>query len=124
MCVCARARALVDACPSNPQQRPKALDKVRCASVTVVVVVVVVVVVGIDFDVVADWLVDAATESDVFLFFASASALGVDDAALAQKYCGGGFGGYAVYLFASGDARNAFVATHPMTAKAIEPFVK
>lgn len=42
---------------------------------------------------------------------------------LACKYCGGGWGGYAVYLFRSTDDRNAFVEGHAQ-AKAIEPFAR
>ena len=43
--------------------------------------------------------------------------------ALAQKYCGGGHGGYALYLFASEEARNAAVeAISEM--RAVEPFTK
>jgi cytidyltransferase-like protein len=42
---------------------------------------------------------------------------------LACKYCGGGWGGYAVYLFQSPDDRNGFVRRHAQ-AKAIEPFVR
>lgn len=41
--------------------------------------------------------------------------------ALARKYCGGGFGGYAVYLFSSEDARNAACAHRGF--RAIEPYV-
>jgi len=42
---------------------------------------------------------------------------------LACKYCGGGWGGYAVYLFRSVADRNAFVESHAR-AKMIEPFVR
>lgn len=42
---------------------------------------------------------------------------------LACKYCGGGWGGYAVYLFQSANDRNAFVKSHAQ-AKTIEPFVR
>ena len=38
---------------------------------------------------------------------AMAGAAAPDPAALAWKYCGGGFGGYAVYIFASGRERDA-----------------
>ena len=41
--------------------------------------------------------------------------------ALAWKYCGGGFGGYAVYLFAEAAQRDAACATAGL--RAIEPFV-
>ena len=40
---------------------------------------------------------------------------------LGRKYCGGGFGGYAVYLFATPEARTSFVSGNP-DARAIEPF--
>ena len=45
------------------------------------------------------------------------------EACLACKYCGGGWGGYAVYLFQSANDRNAFVKRQAQ-AKAIEPFVR
>ena len=41
---------------------------------------------------------------------------------LAKKYCGGGWGGYALYLFSSKRGRNHFVEMHAL-AKAIEPFM-
>ena len=41
---------------------------------------------------------------------------------LAYKYCGGGWGGYALYLFSSNLDRKKFVNDHPH-AKAIEPFL-
>ena len=41
---------------------------------------------------------------------------------LAYKYCGGGWGGYALYLFSSNPDREKFVNDHPH-AKAIEPFL-
>ncbi len=41
--------------------------------------------------------------------------------AMARKYCGGGFGGYAVYLFESELARNHAVSERGLMA--IEPFV-
>lgn len=41
----------------------------------------------------------------------------------ARKYCGGGFGGYAVYLFAESAQRDAFVSKHS-AARAIEPFLR
>jgi galactokinase len=40
---------------------------------------------------------------------------------LASKYCGGGFGGYAVYLFADGDARDAACAGPGF--RPIEPYL-
>ena len=45
------------------------------------------------------------------------------EACQACKYCGGGWGGYAVYLFQSANDRNAFVKSHAQ-ARAIEPFVR
>ncbi len=41
----------------------------------------------------------------------------------ARKYCGGGFGGYAVYLFPSAVDRDAFVAD-VADARAVEPFLR
>ena len=40
---------------------------------------------------------------------------------LGRKYCGGGFGGYALYLFECPDQRGAFIAANS-TARAIEPY--
>lgn len=40
---------------------------------------------------------------------------------LGRKYCGGGFGGYALYLFATEKTRNAFLSETRET-RAIEPF--
>ncbi|UCH14119.1 MAG: adenylyltransferase/cytidyltransferase family protein [Bacteroidales bacterium] len=45
------------------------------------------------------------------------------DKCLARKYCGGGWGGYALYLFESKKVRDKFVATHSQ-AKEIEPFIR
>ena len=42
---------------------------------------------------------------------------------LARKYCGGGFGGYAVYLFMDQSSRDEFVKTTPNSLK-IEPYMK
>jgi cytidyltransferase-like protein len=42
---------------------------------------------------------------------------------LARKYCGGGWGGYALYLFPSQTDRNAFVSHHKQ-AKTIEPYTR
>jgi len=42
---------------------------------------------------------------------------------LAKKYCGGGHGGYALYLFADAAARAAFVAENK-AARAIEPYLQ
>lgn len=41
--------------------------------------------------------------------------------AMARKYCGSGWGGYAIYLFASGASRDRFVASRT-DARAIEPY--
>lgn len=43
--------------------------------------------------------------------------------ALAHKYCGGGHGGYAVYLFAAPAQRDAFVDQDELN-RAIEPFIR
>ena len=40
---------------------------------------------------------------------------------LGRKYCGGGFGGYALYLFGKQEEREAFVAANPAN-RAIEPY--
>ncbi len=42
---------------------------------------------------------------------------------LACKYCGGGWGGYALYIFPSKKNRDKFVHSHSQT-KAIEPYIK
>ena len=42
---------------------------------------------------------------------------------LAKKYLGGGFGGYALYLFASREDRDAAVCLHG-GMRAVEPFCK
>ncbi|MGA2060963.1 MAG: hypothetical protein ABSG67_10810 [Thermoguttaceae bacterium] len=42
---------------------------------------------------------------------------------LACKYCGGGWGGNALYLFGSLKDRDDFVAKYP-PARAIEPFIR
>lgn len=41
---------------------------------------------------------------------------------LARKYCGGGFGGYALYLFASTQDRGVFLAEVP-AARPVEPYL-
>ena len=46
-----------------------------------------------------------------------------EPSALAAKYCGGGYGGYALYLFAEQKDRDAFVANNE-AALAIEPYLK
>lgn len=51
------------------------------------------------------------------------SPLNIPATCLAAKYCGGGWGGYAVYLFSSGCNRDEFVQAHAQ-AKAIEPFIR
>ncbi|CAI8362368.1 MAG: Glycerol-3-phosphate cytidylyltransferase [Opitutia bacterium UBA7350] len=50
-------------------------------------------------------------------------ALPEEASALAAKYCGGGYGGYALYLFAEQKDRDAFV-TNNEAALAIEPYLK
>jgi hypothetical protein len=40
---------------------------------------------------------------------------------LGRKYCGGGFGGYALYLFETNDARNSYVKG-TTGARPIEPY--
>lgn len=42
---------------------------------------------------------------------------------LGRKYCGGGFGGYALYLFGSEKERAAFLGSNP-AARPIEPYSK
>ena len=42
---------------------------------------------------------------------------------LACKYCGGGWGGYALYVFSRPEQRDQFVSQHPRD-KAIEPYIK
>jgi cytidyltransferase-like protein len=42
---------------------------------------------------------------------------------IARKYCGGGYGGYALYLFAEPTARDAALATTPQL-RAVEPFCR
>lgn len=42
---------------------------------------------------------------------------------IASKYCGGGYGGYALYLFADPAAREAAIATHP-AMRCVEPFCR
>jgi hypothetical protein len=45
------------------------------------------------------------------------------EAVLARKYCGSGFGGNALYLFADATARDRFVGANPQ-ARPIEPFLR
>ena len=42
---------------------------------------------------------------------------------LACKYCGGGWGGYALYIFSNPEQRDKFVIERPL-AKAIEPYIR
>ena len=49
--------------------------------------------------------------------------LPVADKALASKYCGGGFGGYALYLFGEAADRDAWVASDE-NHRAIEPYCR
>ncbi len=49
--------------------------------------------------------------------------LEVVDGMLAHKYCGGGFGGYALYLFEDTGKRNDFVSA-TQGARAVEPYVR
>ncbi|MGJ8640794.1 MAG: adenylyltransferase/cytidyltransferase family protein [Opitutaceae bacterium] len=48
--------------------------------------------------------------------------LPVADDCLGRKYCGGGWGGYALYLFATPEARDAFVASSTCN-RAVEPYI-
>lgn len=50
-------------------------------------------------------------------------ALPAIDGSLAHKYCGGGHGGYALYLFGDPAARAAAVAAH-VRLRAVEPFCR
>jgi hypothetical protein len=43
--------------------------------------------------------------------------------AIARKYCGGGHGGYALYLFAESTLRDAALAATPQLS-AVEPFCR
>ena len=45
------------------------------------------------------------------------------EGALACKYCGGGFGGYALHLFGEPGARDAYVAANE-AARAVEPYLR
>ncbi len=47
-----------------------------------------------------------------------------ESTALAKKYCGGGWGGYALYLFDSHQKREQFVIKHSNNSLGIEPFLK
>jgi cytidyltransferase-like protein len=42
---------------------------------------------------------------------------------ISRKYCGGGYGGYALYLFGDSDAREAALAGHP-ALRPVEPFCR
>lgn len=46
------------------------------------------------------------------------------DDCLGRKYCGGGWGGYAVYLFTTPQARDAYVQADPETRRPIEPYLR
>lgn len=66
-------------------------------------------------------LADAVKHSYAVQLAEGMAPLPEQDGALARKYCGGGFGGYAVYLFAESAARDrACTATG---FRAIEPFL-
>ena len=45
------------------------------------------------------------------------------DNSIARKYCGGGYGGYALYLFSDSSARNTAIAGTP-ELRAVEPFCR
>lgn len=49
--------------------------------------------------------------------------LPVIDGALASKYCGGGYGGYALYLFPDGNSRAIALSRHG-ALRAVEPFCR
>ncbi len=51
------------------------------------------------------------------------TSLPASEKGLAWKYCGGGWGGYAVYIFPSVTDRDEFVHAQPQ-ARVIEPFIK
>lgn len=51
------------------------------------------------------------------------NALPVVPGALSRKYCGGGFGGYAAYVFADPADRDRFVGSNS-DAMAVEPFIR
>jgi cytidyltransferase-like protein len=64
----------------------------------------------------------------VDLFYSTQLAEGMDPlpeitGALARKYCGGGHGGYALYLFESPALRDQAIASTP-DLRAVEPFCK
>jgi hypothetical protein len=64
----------------------------------------------------------------VNLQYATQLAEGMDSlpeipGAIAQKYCGGGHGGYALYLFTDPEARNAAIAATEQL-RAIEPICR
>jgi len=44
--------------------------------------------------------------------------------ALAHKYCGGGYGGYALYLFGGGAAQRAEALAANAMLRAVEPFCR
>ena len=62
------------------------------------------------------------------LYHAAQLAEGMDPlpdipGAIARKYCGGGHGGYALYLFTEPALRDAAVANTP-ELRAVEPFCR
>lgn len=64
----------------------------------------------------------------VSVYHASQLAEGMDalpeiEGSIAHKYCGGGYGGYALYLFDSPSARDAAIASIP-ELRAVEPFCR
>ncbi len=50
--------------------------------------------------------------------------LAEDSTALAWKYCGGGWGGYAMYLFSKPGDRDAWIESDPENRRAVEPFLR
>ncbi len=64
----------------------------------------------------------------VHIYYATQLAEGMDPlqeipGAIARKYCGGGYGGYALYLFDEPALRDAAIATTP-ELRAVEPFCR
>ncbi len=68
-------------------------------------------------------LADAVKISHQTQLDESMQALPEAPTALAAKYCGGGYGGYALYLFAETSHRDAFTSNNE-AALAIEPYLK
>jgi len=71
----------------------------------------------------ADRLAEAIRMSHAAQMQEGMNPLPFQEECLTCKYCGGGWGGYAVYLFQSASDRDAFVKRHAR-AKTIEPFVR